>query len=704
MDNTFIHYFAIVNILYLAVGVIRRFGMKYSYLALPDTVILIYPILCVWSNEQSNISAGLSVLLLLFIAIVPYALNGALRNAIWIGNLKRTKHLFLLKLFIFPEPDTFMLYKTISKLQSHGVEFPFFQISSSIGISLNLFLLFIKGEYISTNKLDESIMTSVSVDPEKLSAQCMEYISSRILSNTMKMNEAFSFIGFLLKVHQEEKAFTLLKISSDIVFPEERTPENKELRQLFYEKCACFLAYIGDQKLLKELLDSNKINPAILPTGWTDFLMKKCSSRHSFSEKTEHAFYHFFRKVYPGVDSLVEEPIEKSTLNIKKEYLIKSMVILFWMYHLFIEYGYSTDSSFFLVKWGAYSTTLVNAGEYYRLFTCAFLHSGYLHILMNTMFILSLGTLVESLFSGPVFMLIYTVSVVSASGLKHLFSPGISVGASGGLMGIFGSLLALKLIFFSPRLKQACSRAFKGPLKISFQNSIESINRVDTFSLLFSLGAIAFLGIVETRVDSLGHLGGFLSGFFITFIILLIPRFKLWKIFGIVCLFINLAFFTTALYNGLTSQNPFDKIEKQYNSIDGFSVFLPTSWDQVESKMIFSDKLACVLSITFVDALVNQKFFNEYIQSSKEYLISQKGMTLSGVKTGRLKSNNKVFYSVWDFSGKRSIVYITPMNQDNTGPGVVFTFYFQDLMVSDYYQKIMEDCVIKSGPFLKLKN
>src|SRR5947207_2545791 len=91
--------------------------------------------------------------------------------------------------------------------------------------------------------------------------------------------------------------------------------------------------------------------------------------------------------------------------------------------------------------------------EYWRLFTAGFLHYDLTHIMLNTLFLLLVAPVVEQR-AGTAWLLLIFLSglVTSCTGMlvKHLLwpSPGVSLGASGGLFALLGA--ALVLVFRVP--------------------------------------------------------------------------------------------------------------------------------------------------------------------------------------------------------------------------------------------------------------
>jgi len=94
-----------------------------------------------------------------------------------------------------------------------------------------------------------------------------------------------------------------------------------------------------------------------------------------------------------------------------------------------------------LLRLGAKSPYILY-GQWWRLVTAIFLHAGLLHIGMNLWCLFDLGPEVESLFSTPKFIVFYLVTGVAGFVLSLWWRPfGMSVGASGAIMGLIGVLI-----------------------------------------------------------------------------------------------------------------------------------------------------------------------------------------------------------------------------------------------------------------------
>jgi membrane associated rhomboid family serine protease len=95
---------------------------------------------------------------------------------------------------------------------------------------------------------------------------------------------------------------------------------------------------------------------------------------------------------------------------------------------------------------GALYGPLVADGEWWRIISAGFLHSGLLHIAFNMYFLYFLGTLLEPSIGKLRFGIIYFVSLIGGSFGSLLLSPdAVTVGASGAVFGLMGAaILAMR--------------------------------------------------------------------------------------------------------------------------------------------------------------------------------------------------------------------------------------------------------------------
>ena len=105
-----------------------------------------------------------------------------------------------------------------------------------------------------------------------------------------------------------------------------------------------------------------------------------------------------------------------------------------------------TSDGYVLVKDGALYGQLVAAGQWWRIFTAAFLHAGWLHIATNMFALYQVGTFVELLYGRARMAIIYFLAIIGSGVAVYYFSyDAPTVGASGAIFGLFGALTAAGL-------------------------------------------------------------------------------------------------------------------------------------------------------------------------------------------------------------------------------------------------------------------
>jgi membrane associated rhomboid family serine protease len=93
-----------------------------------------------------------------------------------------------------------------------------------------------------------------------------------------------------------------------------------------------------------------------------------------------------------------------------------------------------------------YGVLVLERGEWWRIFTAAFLHASIWHVGLNMIALYQVGNIVERLYGKLRFALLYVVSIVG-SGLAVVYTAPNqpTVGASGAIFGLFGALVAVGL-------------------------------------------------------------------------------------------------------------------------------------------------------------------------------------------------------------------------------------------------------------------
>ena len=84
---------------------------------------------------------------------------------------------------------------------------------------------------------------------------------------------------------------------------------------------------------------------------------------------------------------------------------------------------------------------LITEGQWYRLITGIFLHANIFHLVFNMYALYIIGMQLESFLGKGKYLAVYLLSGLAGSVLSIFMSSGFSVGASGAIFGLMGSLL-----------------------------------------------------------------------------------------------------------------------------------------------------------------------------------------------------------------------------------------------------------------------
>lgn len=146
-----------------------------------------------------------------------------------------------------------------------------------------------------------------------------------------------------------------------------------------------------------------------------------------------------------------------------------------------------------LVAWGANYAPRNIAGEWWRFVTSAFLHAGALHLTLNIVALMQIGSVVERLLGNRTFAAVYLFAGICSSVTSIAWHPyAVSVGASGAVFGIVGVWVAYLL-------------RYRDTIPASVRRT-----QLKRASVLIALNVV--LGLLIENVDMAAHLGGLCTG------------------------------------------------------------------------------------------------------------------------------------------------------------------------------------------------
>ena len=161
-----------------------------------------------------------------------------------------------------------------------------------------------------------------------------------------------------------------------------------------------------------------------------------------------------------------------------------------------VELGGGSGDSATLIAFGALEAGAIAAGDYWRLLTATFLHSGALHLGLNCVGLFILGTQAEKVYGHVRFSAIYLLSGLGASALSYALNlsrleNSVGVGASGAVFGLLGALAAFFLVN---------------------RDKLGKMGRNSLTSILILAGINLALGLAIPGIDNYAHVGGFAVG------------------------------------------------------------------------------------------------------------------------------------------------------------------------------------------------
>jgi membrane associated rhomboid family serine protease len=229
-----------------------------------------------------------------------------------------------------------------------------------------------------------------------------------------------------------------------------------------------------------------------------------------------------------------------------------------------------------LIRDGALFRPAVEAGEWWRVFTAMFLHGGPWHLGLNMYALFMLGRFCEEVF-GPLRYFVTYVAGGLVGALGSTFNTrqaGLSVGASGAIMGLLGALIVV-LILRRGTWPEAWRRALLWNLVL--------------------LGALQiYIGFQLPMIDNAAHVGGMLGGGAMALLVApggLIGRSTMARALVAALALAGLGGFAWAGVE--VARTPlaatWDKLPKKSVTVDGRSFAVPTYWEHDAEHDVWMD-------------------------------------------------------------------------------------------------------------------
>ena len=154
----------------------------------------------------------------------------------------------------------------------------------------------------------------------------------------------------------------------------------------------------------------------------------------------------------------------------------------------------STENNYFMYEHGAMLTEAIRQdGEIWRMFTCLFLHFGFMHLANNMLSLFIFGALMENGIGHLRVLLIYFAAGLGGNVISYFWDLHkgrniLSAGAPGAIFGLMGALVFCALF----------ARDLVGSLSV--------------FQIILLLALSLYHSAAES-VDDAAHIGGLIIGF-----------------------------------------------------------------------------------------------------------------------------------------------------------------------------------------------
>jgi membrane associated rhomboid family serine protease len=157
------------------------------------------------------------------------------------------------------------------------------------------------------------------------------------------------------------------------------------------------------------------------------------------------------------------------------------------------------------------------AGQFLTLFSSMFMHAGWLHLGSNMLYLWIFGDNVEDRFGHIKYLIFYLICGLAATFAQMAFNMNSSIpnlGASGAIAGVLGGYL---LMF----PQQA--------VKVLVGNRMAAVSALIVIGMWFVLQLFSGVASISSTADTGGvafmaHIGGFVAGFLLTFLLRGSPR------------------------------------------------------------------------------------------------------------------------------------------------------------------------------------
>ncbi len=189
-------------------------------------------------------------------------------------------------------------------------------------------------------------------------------------------------------------------------------------------------------------------------------------------------------------------------------YVLIALNVLFFLVEL-------NSGDAFIERWAFVPSRFLAdpAGDFATLFTSMFMHAGWLHLGGNMLYLWIFGDNVEDRLGHALFFIFYILCGLAATFAQTIVAPGSDVpnlGASGAIAGVLGAYIVM---FPHGRVNVLLGRA------IVPMSALIVIGFWIVLQVFSQIGAFAASSQTGGGVAYMAHIGGFIGGVILTFLL-----------------------------------------------------------------------------------------------------------------------------------------------------------------------------------------
>ena len=325
--------------------------------------------------------------------------------------------------------------------------------------------------YFITEKNYSPILLQGAEDEIWLENLDSDYQIVRIVSNYIHNDEQLNFDLFKTKRIVSKIRKKIFSFHMDVLTIYTDIGDNAHINDIHKMDCA----YLYDEKDLSKYPFIEKHFPDM-------------SKKLIFSEEGVQLFIKITNDINQKnkIEAEKAEQIFKRKKPVVTYSLLAINIFVFLVTTIFGNYNYLLD------RFCLYGPYIREYQEYYRLITSGFLHANIFHLAFNCYALYIIGSQLESFMGKGKYIIIYFFSLLLGSIMSITFNDNPSIGASGAIFGLMGSLLYFGYYY----------RVYLG-------NTLKSqILPLIIINLLY--------GFFVTGIDNFAHIGGLIGGIIIT--------------------------------------------------------------------------------------------------------------------------------------------------------------------------------------------